>query len=79
MVGIGAAMILLFYFSNSWEQPLVLAGTILISFVIFRVIGSFMVGYISNTQLAYIGTELIEFTFVVVLLIKAGRLTKITA
>ena len=76
MVGIGVAMALLFYFSNSWSQPLVLAGTILISFIAFRIIGSIIVGYVSKTQLGYMFTEFIEVAIVLTLLIKSNSLTK---
>lgn len=76
MVGIGVAMALMFYFSSSWSQPLVLAGTILISFIAFRIIGSIIVGYVSKTQLGYMFTELIEVTIVLTLLIKSNSLTR---
>ena len=76
MIGIGVAMALIFYFSGSWSQPLVLAVTILISFITFRIIGSIIVGYVSKTQLGYMFTEFIEVTVVLLLLIKSSSLKK---
>ncbi len=60
MVGIGAAMILIAYLSRSWVYPAVLATTIVASFIIFRLVGSLMMGGISDTQMMFIAVELLE-------------------
>lgn len=60
MVGIGAAMGLIAYLSRSWVYPAVLATTIIASFIIFRLVGSVMMGGISDTQMMFIAVELLE-------------------
>lgn len=60
MVGIGAAMALIAYLGRTWVYAAVLATTIVASFILFRLVGSFMVGGFSDTQLAFIAVELAE-------------------
>lgn len=60
MVGIGAAMALMAYLSRSWVYPAVLATAIVASFIIFRLVGSFMMGSLSDTQITFITVELLE-------------------
>ena len=72
MVGIGIAMLLLLYVSSSWVPSLILAGTIILSFIIFRLLGSVIVGEITSTQIGYLITEIAEFGVLAYLLSRSG-------
>lgn len=48
------------YLIKSWIYSTVLATTIICSFVLFRLIGSFMVGEVTNVQLSFILVEMME-------------------
>lgn len=73
MIGIGVAIALLYYLSKKWHYPAVLASTIVMSFICFRVIGAIIVGELSNTQLSFILAELFELTIGVTLLVKSNE------
>lgn len=70
MSGIGVAMAALGLFFRSATPPLILAATILLSFIVFRLLGSAMLGSLSGTQLGYIATELLELAIVLFALYK---------
>ncbi|MBV1919914.1 MAG: hypothetical protein KUG73_04475 [Pseudomonadales bacterium] len=76
MVGIGAAMGLMYFLFKSWKPPLVLAGTIILSFIVFRVVGSIMVGELSSTQLGFLATETIELTIISIVLLRSYSVSK---
>lgn len=58
MIGITIAVIA--YLSKSWIYSTVLATTIICSFILFRLIGSFIVGEVTNVQLSSILVEMME-------------------
>jgi len=60
MIGIGAAIALLFYLSRTWFYSATLAVTIITSFIFFRIVGAVMVGEITSVQLSFIVVELFE-------------------
>lgn len=72
MVGIGSAMLLIQHFSKSWRFPLMLAGTILLSFIVFRLAGAVIVGNVSDRQLSFLVTELVELGIVSFIFVRAG-------
>lgn len=72
MTGIGVAMAVLGLFFKSATSPLILAATILTSFIAFRFIGSTMLGSLSGTQLGYIATEFVELSIVFLALYKSN-------
>lgn len=74
MIGIGLAILLIFYLSKTWIYSAILAVTIITCFVCFRLIGSVMVGAISNMQLSFISVEIVEATLGLFLIIKSGQL-----
>ena len=76
MVGIGIAIALLFYFSKSWFHSALLASTIIISFICFRLVGSYLVGEVSNTQLSFLLVEIIEAGIGITLLHQSDRVRK---
>ncbi len=76
MVGIGAAMALMYFVFTSWEPSLVLAGTIILSFIVFRVVGSIMVGELSSTQLGFLVTEIVELTIISIVLLRAYSVSR---
>ena len=71
MIGIGAAIALLYTLTKKWHYSAILASTIVMSFICFRVIGAIIVGDLSNTQLSFILAELLELTIGVTLLVKS--------
>ncbi len=60
MIGIGAAIALLFYLSRTWFYSATLAATIITSFICFRIVGAVMVGKVTSVQLSFIVVELFE-------------------
>jgi uncharacterized protein (DUF983 family) len=60
MVGVGASIAVISYLSKTWVYSAVLAVTILLSFILFRLIGSAMMGEISSKQMSFISIEVIE-------------------
>ncbi len=70
MVGIGVASLLLQFFSKSWVFSALLTTTIIGSFIVFRIIGSAMVGFISATQIKFLSFEVVEITLGILLLYK---------
>ena len=60
MVGIGVANIIFWRFSKTWLYPAVLSTVIVASFILFRLVGSYMVGTISETQAGFLVVELLE-------------------
>lgn len=76
MVGIGIAIAVIFYLSKTWVYSAVLAIVVISSFVGFRLIGSMMLGTVTNVQISYILVELIEVAVGITLLIKSKKLQK---
>ena len=62
MTGIGVASLLLQYLSRTWIYSALLITIIIGSFVIFRIVGSIMVGSLSLTQTNFLIFEVIEVT-----------------
>lgn len=79
MIGIGVSIALLYYFSKTWVYSALLSTIIIFSFIAFRLIGAYLVGSLSNTQLSFIGVELLEAVFGLTLLKKSAKLNKISA
>lgn len=75
MVGIGVAIALIAYFSKSWFYSALLATTIICSFIAFRLVGSMMIGMITNVQLSYILLEIVEVGVGILLLTKSNVVT----
>jgi len=73
MIGIGIAIALIAYMSKSWVYSAVLATTIICSFIFFRLIGSFIVGEVTNVQLSFILVEVIEAGIGMFLLLKSKK------
>ena len=73
MIGIGVAIFLIFYLSKEWVHSVILAVTIITSFVCFRLIGAAMVGEITSTQITYIAIEIIEAAAGLLLIIKSRQ------
>ncbi len=76
MIGIGIAIALIAFMSKTWIYSAVLATTIICSFILFRLIGSFMVGEMTNVQLSFILVEVIEASIGLLLLSKS-KITRI--
>ena len=76
MIGIGISIALLYYFSKTWIYSALLASIIIISFISFRLVGSYFVGSISNTQLSFLVVELLEVTIGIILLKQSGKLNR---
>ena len=76
MIGIGLSIALLYYFSKTWESSALLASIIIASFISFRLVGAYMVGGLSNTQLSFLGVELLEVGIGLFLLYKSGKLNQ---
>ena len=76
MIGIGISIALLYYFSKTWEYSALLASIIIASFISFRLVGAYMVGGLSNTQLSFLGVELLEVGIGLFLLYKSGKLNQ---
>lgn len=60
MIGISIAIAVNAYLIKSWIYSTVLATTIICSFILFSLIGSFMVGEVTNVQLSFILVEMME-------------------
>ncbi len=73
MIGIGAAIALLFYLSRTWLYSAALAATIITSFICFRVVGAVMVGKITSVQLSFIVIEFLEAGIGLFLIVKSRR------
>ncbi len=76
MIGIGVSIALLYYFSKTWFYSALVASIIIISFISFRLVGSYIVGGISNTQLSFLVVELLEVMIGIILLKKSGKLNR---
>ncbi|NQZ80785.1 MAG: hypothetical protein HRT52_07190 [Colwellia sp.] len=76
MVGIGIAIALLFYFSKTWQYSALLAVIIISSFICFRLVGFYLTGVFSNTQISFLSAEVVEVVIGIVLLYKSGGLIK---
>ncbi len=68
MVGIGIANLTLQYFSKSWVYSAMLSTVIIASFIVFRLVGSLMVGILSSTQIGFLVFEIVEVSAGVLLL-----------
>tara|TARA_B110000093_G_C12793581_1_gene335700 strand:- start:219 stop:626 length:408 start_codon:yes stop_codon:yes gene_type:complete len=79
MVGIGAAIALIFYLSKTWIYSAVIAVTIITSFICFRLIGVVIVGEITSTQISFISVEVMEVAVGLFLIIKSRRLNRVHA
>lgn len=71
MVGIGVASLLLQYLSKSWVYAALLSTTVIASFIVFRLVGSIMIGFLSSVQIKFLIFEVIEVSIGVALLWKA--------
>lgn len=76
MIGIGVSIFLLYYFSKIWVYSALLATTIISSFITFRLVGSFMNGGLSSTQISFLVVELVEVALGLILIKKSGKLSK---
>lgn len=76
MIGIGISIALLYYFSKTWVYSILLATIIIISFISFRLVGTYFVGGISNTQLSFLAVELVEASIGIILLSRSGKLNR---
>jgi len=76
MIGIGISIALLYYFSKIWEYSALLASIIISSFISFRLVGSYMMGDLSNTQFSFLVVELLEMAIGVFLIYKSGKLNQ---
>jgi len=76
MIGIGISIALLYYFSKTWIYSALLASVIIISFISFRLVGSYLVGDLSNTQLSFLVVEFLEALIGIVLLKQSGKLNR---
>lgn len=74
MIGVGAAIILISHISRTWIYSAILATTVVFSFVCFRVVGSVILGVISDTQVSYLLFEIMEVAVGVFLLLKSSKL-----
>ena len=73
MIGIGFSIALLYYVSKIWQYSAIVALIIVSSFISFRLVGLYMLGDISNTQLAFLATELLEVAIGICLIYKSGK------
>ena len=74
MVGLGIAVAAFYFVTKTWRYSAMLATIIIISFIVFRFIGAFIVGEMSHTQVSFIAVELIEVSIGVYLLSQASSL-----
>ena len=74
MVGVGAAIGLLYYLSRTWVYSAVLAVTIICSFICFRLVGSAMLGEFTSVQINFIAVEVVEVAIGLLLLAKSKPL-----
>jgi len=76
MVGIGLSIILIAYLSKTWFYSAALATSILCSFILFRFVGSYMVGTVTELQLTYMLTEAVEAGIGMFLLVKSNHVVQ---
>ncbi|KJY76830.1 hypothetical protein [Vibrio nigripulchritudo] len=76
MIGIGVSIALLYYFSNTWIHSALVATVIITSFIVFRLVGSYLTGTFSSTQITFLLTEMIEVSIGLFLLYKSNRFCK---
>ena len=76
MIGIGISIALLYYFSKRWEYSALLASIIIASFISFRLVGTYMLGALSDTQLSFLVVELLEVAIGIFLLYKSGEFSQ---
>jgi hypothetical protein len=76
MIGIGVSIALLYHFSKTWEYSALLASIIISSFITFRLVGSYLMGALSNTQLSFLVVELLEVAIGGFLIYKSGKFEK---
>ena len=76
MIGIGIAIALLFYFSKTWRYSALLVITVISSFICFRLVGFYLTGTFSNTQISFLSAEFIELAIGIVLLYKSKGVIK---
>ncbi len=76
MIGIGIAIALLFYMSKTWVYSAVLATVIIVSFICFRLVGSYLAGAVSETQFSFLVVEMAEAGIGILLLYKSDAFTK---
>ena len=69
MVGIGSAISIIAYISRTWLYSAILAVTIIVSFIVFRLVGASMIGALSSVQSWFILFELIEAAIGLLLII----------
>ncbi len=74
MIGIGVSIALLFYISKTWIYSALLATIIIISFIFFRLVGSYLTGTLSDTQVSFLIAEIVEAAVGLVLLYKSEKL-----
>ena len=60
MVGIGIANVIFQFISKSWVYSAILSVIIISSFIVFRIVGSLMIGNFTNTQISFLVFEIIE-------------------
>lgn len=65
MVGVALAMMGQMIVFRSSTPPLIVASAVLLSFIVFRIVGSVMFDSMTSTQLGYIVTEMVELIIVV--------------
>lgn len=70
MTGIAISSLLLQFFSGTWIYSALLVTIIIGTFIIFRIVGSLMVGFMSTTQINFLIFEIIEVTIGILLLWK---------
>ncbi|MEE9364217.1 MAG: hypothetical protein V3U92_16575 [Cellulophaga sp.] len=73
MVGIGVACLTMQLISKSWFYSALLATIIIGSFIVFRIVGSIMVGSLSTTQASFLAFEVVEVA-VGILLLRKGKI-----
>jgi hypothetical protein len=76
MIGLGVSIVLIAFLSKTWVYSAVLATSIIISFIIFRFVGSYIVGSMSSVQIEYIMIELVESGVGAFLIIKSDYFQK---
>jgi len=76
MVGIGAANIILWRLSKTWLYPAVLSTVIVASFILFRLVGSYMVGTVSESQASFLVIELLELSLGCLIIWRCGLIKR---
>ncbi len=75
MIGIGVSIAVLFFYSKQWVYSALLGVIVILSFIIFRLVGSYLLGSLSGTQLSFLAIEILEAGIGIVLLKKKGRVS----